>query len=95
LIHKRIADCIESINTFVYCDDQCESESVNHMTIEKILAELLRTGLSQRGIAERVGTTQPTINRAAKGADVRYVTGKAIECLYSQEKEAAGLKSAA
>ena len=60
-----------------------------------MLAELLRSGLSQRVIAERVGTTQPTINRAAKGADVRYVTGKAIERLYSREKIAASLKSAA
>ncbi|WP_161975086.1 hypothetical protein [Pseudomonas lactis] len=65
------------------------------MTIQQMLAELLSTGLSQRVIAERVGTTQPTINRAAKGADVRYVTGKAIEGLYYQEKKAAGLKSAA
>ena len=60
-----------------------------------MLAELLRTGLTQRVIAERVGTTQPTINRAAKGADVRYVTGKAIESLYSKLKKNAGLKSAA
>lgn len=65
------------------------------MTIQQMLAELLNAGFSQRVIAERVGTTQPTINRAAKGADVRYVTGKAIECLYFQEKDAAGLKSAA
>lgn len=95
LIQKRIVKCIESINTFVYCGDQCERASVIDMTIQQMLAELLSTGLSQRVIAERVGTTQPTINRAAKGADVRYVTGKAIESLYSQEKEAAGLKSAA
>jgi predicted XRE-type DNA-binding protein len=95
LIQKRIGDCIESINTFVYCVVQCESASVNEMTIQEMLAELLRSGLSQRVIADRVGTTQPTINRAAKGSDVRYVTGKAIESLYTQEKAAAGLKSAA
>jgi predicted XRE-type DNA-binding protein len=95
LIQKRIGECIESFNTFVYCGDQCEIASVNNMTIQEMLAELLRSGLSQRVIADRVGTTQPTINRAAKGADVRYVTGKAIECLYTQEKEAADLKSAA
>jgi predicted transcriptional regulator len=95
LIQKRIADCIESINTFVYCAGQCESASVNVMTIQEMLGELLRSGLSQRVIADRVGTTQPTINRAAKGADVRYVTGKAIESLYVQELAAAGLKSAA
>lgn len=62
------------------------------MNIQEMLAELLRSGLSQRVIAERVGTTQPTINRAAKGADVRYVTGKAIERLYIEVKEAGGLK---
>lgn len=65
---------------------------MNDMNIQEILAELLRSGLSQRVIAERVGTTQPTINRAAKGADVRYVTGKAIERLYIEVKEAGGLK---
>ena len=65
------------------------------MTIQEMLAVLLLSGLSQRVIAERVGTTQPTINRAAKGADVRYVTGKAIERLYTEEQQTAGLKSAA
>ena len=65
------------------------------MTIQEMLAVLLRSGLSQRVIAERVGTTQPTINRAARGADVRYVTGKAIERLYTEEQKTAGLKSAA
>ncbi|MNG32475.1 hypothetical protein D3C84_1184950 [compost metagenome] len=65
---------------------------MNEMTIQEMLAELLEAGLSQRVIAERVGTTQPTINRAAKGADVRYVTGKAIERLYSEVKAAGGLE---
>ena len=64
------------------------------MTIQEMLAELLRSGLSQRVIAERVGTTQPTINRAAKGADVRYITGKAIEGLYMQVKAQGSQKSA-
>lgn len=65
---------------------------MNEMTIQEMLAELLEAGLSQRVIAERVGTTQPTINRAAKGADVRYVTGKAIERLYVEFKEAGGVE---
>jgi transcriptional regulator with XRE-family HTH domain len=76
----------------VYCFAQCEGASVNEMTIQEMLAELLEAGLSQRVIAERVGTTQPTINRAAKGADVRYVTGKAIERLYDEFKEAGGIE---
>ena len=52
-----------------------------------------------RDVSERhcpkVGTTQPTINRAAKGSDIRYVTGKAIECLYLQMTDAADIESAA
>lgn len=58
------------------------------MTIQKMLNVLLGLGFSQRAIAERVGTTQPTIFRAAKGADIRYETGKAIERLFEQEKGA-------
>lgn len=54
------------------------------MTIQEMLKKLLLTGMSQRDIAQKVGTTQPTINRAAKGSDIRYVTGKAIESLYVQ-----------
>lgn len=65
---------------------------MNEMTIQEMLAELLEGGFSQRVIAERVGTTQPTINRAAKGADVRYVTGKAIERFYNEVKEAGGVE---
>lgn len=76
----------------MYCGAQCEGASVNEMTIQEMLAELLEGGFSQRVIAERVGTTQPTINRAAKGADVRYVTGKAIERFYNEVKEAGGVE---
>jgi predicted transcriptional regulator len=65
------------------------------MTIQEMLAKLLLSGMSQRDIAERVGTTQPTINRAAKGSDIRYVTGKAIERLYTQMTEATDIKSVA
>lgn len=65
------------------------------MTIQEMLAKLLLTGMSQRDIAERVGTTQPTINRAAKGSDIRYVTGKAIERLYQQMTEVTDMKSVA
>ena len=65
------------------------------MTIQEMLAKLLLSGMSQRDIAERVGTTQPTINRAAKGSDIRYVTGKAIERLFTQMTEATDIKSVA
>ncbi|MGA5587144.1 hypothetical protein ACPCHW_12810 [Pseudomonas siliginis] len=65
------------------------------MTIQKMLKVLLGLGFSQRAIADEVGTTQPTIYRATKGADVRYETGKAIERFYEQEKDGAGRKRAA
>lgn len=65
------------------------------MTIQEMLAKLLLSGMSQRDIAQKVGTTQPTINRAAKGSDIRYVTGKAIEYLYLQMTDAADIESVA
>ncbi|MDT4809351.1 hypothetical protein D3C80_1694870 [compost metagenome] len=55
------------------------------MTVQEMLVALSAKGISQKAIAERCGTTQPTIHRAAKGAGVRYETGKAIETLYEQE----------
>lgn len=79
----------------MYCRVQCEKTLVNDMTIQEMLAELLLSGMSQRDIAQKVGTTQPTINRAAKGSDIRYVTGKAIECLHQQMTDVADIESAA
>lgn len=55
------------------------------MTVQEMLEALSAKGISQKTIAERCGTTQPTIHRAVKGAGVRYETGKAIETLYQQE----------
>lgn len=52
------------------------------MTIQKMISELIARGWSQHSIAENVGTTQPTIHRAANGAGIRYETGRAIERLY-------------
>ncbi|KSW28435.1 MULTISPECIES: hypothetical protein [unclassified Pseudomonas] len=54
------------------------------MTVQKMIAALLATGLSQKALAELAGTTQPTIHRAAKGAGVRYETGKEIERIYHE-----------
>lgn len=51
------------------------------MTVQEMLNSLFEYGFSQKAVADRVGTTQPTIHRASKGADVRYETGKAIEAL--------------
>lgn len=65
------------------------------MTIQEMLTYLAVRGFSQKAIADKVGSTQPTIHRASKGAGISYETGKAIECLYVREKAAADLKSAA
>lgn len=54
------------------------------MTIQQMLSGLFAMGFSQKAIAEKVDTTQPTIHRASKGAGVRYETGKAIETLYEE-----------
>ena len=51
------------------------------MTVQEMLNSLFAYGFSQKAVADRVGTTQPTIHRASKGAGVRYETGKAIEAL--------------
>jgi len=60
------------------------------MTIQEMLQQLIKLGFSQRAIADRVGTTQPTIYRATKGAAVRYEVGKAIELLYEEQIQATG-----
>ncbi|MDD2056306.1 hypothetical protein N5D52_10260 [Pseudomonas sp. GD03860] len=60
------------------------------MTIQQMLQKLIGLGFSQRAIADRVGTTQPTIYRATKGAAVRYEVGKAIELLYEEQIKLAG-----
>lgn len=62
------------------------------MTIQEMLSELARWGYSQKAIADEVGTTQPTIHRASKGAGIGYETGKAIEIFHSK---AASAQSAA
>lgn len=64
---------------------QFVNASVGAMTIQEMLQQLVDLGFSQRAIAERVGTTQPTIYRATKGASVRYEVGKAIE-LFCEEQ---------
>jgi len=62
------------------------------MTIQEMLQKLIKLGFSQRAIADRVGTTQPTIYRATKGAAVRYEVGKAIELLYEEKIQSAGAR---
>ncbi|MCK8685336.1 helix-turn-helix domain-containing protein [Pseudomonas umsongensis] len=59
------------------------------MTVQEMLNSLFERGLSQKAVAERIGTTQPTIHRASKGAGVRYETGKAIEALLEATQKSA------
>lgn len=59
------------------------------MTVQEMLNSLFERGLSQKSVAERTGTTQPTIHRASKGAGVRYETGKAIEALLEATQKSA------
>lgn len=59
------------------------------MTVQEMLNSLFERGLSQKDVAERTGTTQPTIHRASKGAGVRYETGKAIEALLEATQKSA------
>ena len=54
------------------------------MSIQEMISALVDKGWSQHSIAEKIGTTQPTIHRASKGSDVRYELGKAIERLHSE-----------
>lgn len=54
------------------------------MTIQMMLNSLFALGYSQRAIADRTNTTQPTIHRASKGSGVRYETGRAIESLHRE-----------
>lgn len=54
------------------------------MTVQEMLTSLFEHGFSQKAVAERIGTTQPTVHRASKGAGVKYETGKAVEALYEE-----------
>lgn len=49
-----------------------------------MIQALLDSGMTQKALAEAVGTTQPTIHRALHGVDIRYTVGRRIELLYEQ-----------
>lgn len=55
------------------------------MTLQQIISELADIGYSQAAIAKEIGSSQPTVNRAANGADIRFSTGRAIEQLYKSK----------
>lgn len=54
------------------------------MSIQEMIKALRASGLTQQQIADAIGASQPSVHRAEKGAEVLYVTGKAIEALYVQ-----------
>lgn len=64
------------------------------MTVQEMLKELSAAGFTQAQVAEKVGTTQPTIHRATKGSDVGYELGKAIEALHKKVARALRRKAA-
>jgi transcriptional regulator with XRE-family HTH domain len=64
------------------------------MTVQEMLKELYAAGFSQAQVANKVGTTAPTINRATHGADVRYALGKAVEELHRKTLKALRRKAA-
>ena len=64
------------------------------MTVQEMLKELSDAGFTQAQVAAKVGTTQPTIHRATKGADVGYELGKAIETFHKKITKALRRKAA-
>lgn len=57
-----------------------------------MLKALIEAGMTQQGIAEAIGVTQPTVFRALNGAELRYCIGKELEKLYA-EKSGAGFEA--
>lgn len=54
------------------------------MSVSNMIKGLMDSGMTQQAIAEAIGTSQPTIHRAAKGGAILYENGKAIERLYER-----------
>lgn len=52
------------------------------MNLQEVLRTLIESGLSETEIAQRIGVSQPTVNRIKNGADPAYRTGKRLERLY-------------
>ena len=52
------------------------------MNLQEVLQTLIESGLSETEIAQRIGVSQPTVNRIKNGADPAYRTGKQLERLY-------------
>lgn len=65
------------------------------MSVSQMIKELVEKGLTQHAIAEAIGTSQPTVHRAAKGGAILYENGKAIERLYESIVVAPGLQQRA
>ena len=60
------------------------------MNPQEAIKALSALGISQSAIARDIGVSQPTINRAAKGGDIRFSTGQAILDMHSRSLALSG-----
>lgn len=64
-------------------------------SLGEMVCALISSGMTEKAVADSVGTTQPTIHRIKAGATCNYELGKRIEDFYqrhvadSQENSAA------
>jgi predicted transcriptional regulator len=71
-------------NTLAYYPSVNDFLEVKTLSIQEMLADLIKLGWSQEQIAKEVGVSQPTIHRAVVGGSaISYTTGKKIEALHA------------
>jgi len=58
-----------------------------------MLKALIEAGMTQQGIADAIGVTQPTVFRSLNGAELRYCIGKELEKLYAEKSGGAGFEA--
>lgn len=63
------------------------------MNPQEAISALSALGISQSAIARDIGVSQPTINRAAKGGDIRFSTGQAILDMYARSLASSDAKT--
>ena len=62
-------------------------------SITEMLKALIEAGMTQQGIADAIGVTQPTVFRALNGAELRYCIGKELEKLYAEKSGETGFEA--
>lgn len=55
-------------------------------SIQQMIKELIANGMSEKNIANQLGSTQPTVHRMKHGAETSYSNGKALEKIYSERR---------